>query len=109
MALYDRDIAAITDLQEALERLQTAESALRGHGYRRSCDIPACNCGDQWNHGGHAAERLREIDEALPYYDGATILQRLQRVLAAADCGGTSWAAQRADERERERDLGEGS
>lgn len=57
-----------------------AESALYRHGYKQSCDIPACNCGDQWNHGGHAAERLREISDALPFENGKTILQRVQQL-----------------------------
>lgn len=68
--------------------LKTAERALRSEGYRKSCDIAACNCGDQWHHGGYANERLREISEALaePWENGKTILQRveaLQRDLAA--------------------------
>lgn len=52
-------------LVEQDERLRRAESALRHHGYRESCDIPACNCGDQWMHGGHAEARLSEIREKL--------------------------------------------
>lgn len=33
-----------------IERLETAEHRLMSLGYRRTCDIPACNCGDQWAH-----------------------------------------------------------
>lgn len=50
-----------------------AADALSRHGYRKSCDIPACNCGDQWNHGGHAVERLRELADVL-YENGKTPL-----------------------------------
>jgi hypothetical protein len=53
---------ATADLRAQLE---TAEHALRSKGYRKSCDIPACNCGDQWTHGGHAAERLSELSSEL--------------------------------------------
>ena len=56
-------------LEDAVRDLKVkaavAEDALLRHGYRKSCGIPACNCGDQWNHGGHAVDRLREISEAL--------------------------------------------
>lgn len=66
-------------------RLALAESALLRAGYRRSCDIPACNCGDQWVHGGHANERLRELAELLDAFEfesrGGTILQRVERLL----------------------------
>lgn len=68
--------AVIAKLQEDLE---IAERALRSKGYRKECDIPACNCGPQWNHGGHADQRLREISDALPYVNGATILQRVKQ------------------------------
>ena len=51
-----------------------AEYALQSKGYRKSCDIMACNCGDQWNHGGHAQERLRELRDALPFVNGKTLL-----------------------------------
>jgi len=75
-------VAAIASL--VAER-DAAEDALRRHGYRKSCDIPACNCGDQWNHGGHAAERLREISDALPYENGKTLLQRVQYLARAQE------------------------
>jgi hypothetical protein len=65
------------DINDLERQLATAEGALRSKGYRKSCDIPACNCGDQWNHGGHAEERLREIGDALPYENGKTILGRV--------------------------------
>lgn len=62
------------------DTLEIAERALRYQGYRKSCDIAACNCGDQWQHGGHANERLREISDALPYADGMTVLQRVVKL-----------------------------
>lgn len=71
------------ELEQCQDELRIAERALRGKGYRKSCDIPACNCGDQWNHGGNADTRLREISDALPYVNGKTILARVQDVVEA--------------------------
>lgn len=73
--------AAIAELRE---RLDIAERALLGHGYRKSCGIAACNCGDQWNHGGRARERLDEIDDATRdyYQNGETLLARVKRIVA---------------------------
>lgn len=48
-----------TDLQAENDELL---SVLERHGYRR-CDIAACNC-NGW-HGGHCAQRLTEIGDAL--------------------------------------------
>ena len=69
------------------ERLDTAEHALLAHGYRKSCGIPACNCGDQWNHGGHAMERLSGIEAATAdyYRNGELLLTRAERIVAIAD------------------------
>ena len=75
---YAALLAHIADIER--ER-GAAVLALQRHGYRRSCDIPACNCGDQWNHGGHAAERLREIGEEV-YENGKTILQSVKNMVA---------------------------
>lgn len=72
-------------LQSLETDLAAAEDALRRHGYRKSCDIAACNCGDQWNHGGHARERLHEISEALPWANGPTILQRVKDLVQERD------------------------
>lgn len=71
-------------MSDLRERLDIAERALLGHGYRKSCGIPACNCGDQWNHGGLARERLGEIDDATRayYQNGETLLARIQRMVA---------------------------
>ena len=71
-------------IAELRERLDIAERALIGHGYRQSCGIAACNCGDQWNHGGLARERLGEIDDATRdyYQSGETLLARVQRIVA---------------------------
>jgi len=68
--------------------LADAESALTRKGYRKSCGIPACNCGDQWNHGGMADERLREIyDELGMEAQGVTILDAVKRRGSAlAEC-----------------------
>lgn len=69
------------ELAQCREELCVAERALLSKGYRKSCDIPACNCGDQWNHGGDANTRLREIGDALPYVNGKTILTRVQDIV----------------------------
>lgn len=71
--LYNSNATRAACLEHLL-KLDVAVDALRRHGYRESCDIPACNCGDQWNHGGHAAERLRELADVL-YENGKTPLQ----------------------------------
>jgi hypothetical protein len=68
------------DLAAARANLEIAERALLAHGYRKSCDIPACNCGDQWHHGGNAVARLVEIRDAISEREsfknnGKTILQ----------------------------------
>lgn len=60
----DAALAFIQQHNDTAERLAIAERALVNHGYRKSCDIPACNCGNQWTHGGHAVARLSEIDDA---------------------------------------------
>lgn len=72
----------IASHREVENSLDSAEDSLRRKGYRKSCDILACNCGDQWNHGGLADERLREIRDALPYVTGKTILARVEDIVA---------------------------
>lgn len=53
------------------------------HGFRR-CDIAACNCGS-W-HGGDAADRLREISDALDEAgvarEGGIIVKRIAVLVA---------------------------
>jgi uncharacterized small protein (DUF1192 family) len=56
---------AAAELRRLHAELATAEYALRSKGYRKSCDISACNCGDQWSHGGNADARLRELSSEL--------------------------------------------
>jgi hypothetical protein len=63
-----------SQLAAMTQERDVAVYALQSKGYRKSCDIRACNCGDQWNHGGHAEERLRELRDALPYVNGKTLL-----------------------------------
>lgn len=67
--------------------LEVAESALLRKGYRKTCDIAACNCGSQWNHGGHAEQRLSEIGEALrgAGFNGGTLLGNIETVCAERD------------------------
>lgn len=63
-------------------RVERAEYRLEADGYRERCDIPACNCGDQWAHGGYAHQRLREISDALEGRDnGATILAAVEQLM----------------------------
>lgn len=71
------------ELEFLRERLDVAEFALQRAGYRRSCDIAACNCGDQWGHGGHAAQRLSEIGDALRNagFNGGTLLGFVQTLI----------------------------
>jgi hypothetical protein len=60
-------------IAELYERLKASEvevellkDVLRIKGYRESCSIPGCNCGEHgWIHGGYADDRLREIRDAL--------------------------------------------
>lgn len=52
---------------------------IESRGYRR-CDIPACNCGS-W-HGGHAQQRLQEINDALGNPNGVTTLKAVQQLVA---------------------------
>ena len=80
-----RAAAALLACAETARRLEVAERALLHHGYRKSCDIPACNCGDQWLHGGNAAQRLSEIDGVLRdegLTQGKTILNAVKELLA---------------------------
>ncbi|MFN3075360.1 MAG: hypothetical protein ABT940_00490 [Alphaproteobacteria bacterium] len=72
-------LATLTAERDELERI------LYRKGYRKSCDIPACNCGDQWNHGGNAEERLRELHDALPYVNGKTLLTIVKELVADRD------------------------
>jgi hypothetical protein len=68
------------------ERALKAEDFLRRRGFN-PCDIAACNCG-LW-HGGHANERLNEIQNALEDHgystEGRTILDTLQEALKTHD------------------------
>lgn len=85
-ALARRAEDAEAELAKVERRRDVAESALSHAGYRRSCDIPACNCGDQWGHGGHANERLREIYEALgDLTNGRTALKAIELLVAELD------------------------
>lgn len=71
------------ELRAVLERL----------GYRR-CDIAACNCGG-W-HGGHSAQRLTEIGDALVDagvdLNGKTILDGVKEIIVANAEQGTKIA-----------------
>jgi hypothetical protein len=64
---------------------QDARWFLEREGYRR-CDVAACNCGS-W-HGGHAMQRLTEIEDALTdagiEMNGKTILQGVRELAASA-------------------------
>lgn len=77
------------ELAALRERAERAEAALLRKGYRMSCDIPACNCGGQWTHGGHAEMRLTEIREALEQAgarrNGETLLADVVHIAARAE------------------------
>jgi len=60
--------------QWALGEVECLNGQLRREGYRR-CDIAACNCGE-W-HGGHAADRLRELSDELCDGSSGTILDKV--------------------------------
>jgi hypothetical protein len=83
--MNDREHASALEViaKDIIDELRAEnERALRFismEGYRR-CDIPACNC-PYW-HGGNASQRLRELDDALPYENGSTILKRTQKLVA---------------------------
>ncbi len=57
---------------------------LQRKGYQENCDIAACNCGNQWNHGGHASNRLHEIAD-LVRTNGETLLGSIERIIAERD------------------------
>ena len=84
---------AAAELRAEVERLraalEAAEYALRSKGYRKSCEISACNCGDQWSHGGNAEARLRELSSELhgsPVdMNGKTLLAGLTELIERAE------------------------
>jgi len=86
--LKDLRIAEAT-LQAKDAEIAKLRDILSRKGYRESCDIPACNCGNQWVHGGHAETRLSEIYEELyPLTNGKIALdaiKELRDALATAE------------------------
>lgn len=81
-----------SQLTAANERAEKAERILARKGYRKSCDIAACNCGDNWSHGGHAEERLHEIADEV-WENGKTALQSVKDLKAMLESAETSLAA----------------
>ena len=91
---------ALKALDELAEMASAARDALISKGYRESCDIPACNCGDQWNHGGHAEYRLKEIHDALgDLTNGTTALKVIQGLIQKARSAQESEHGENADDR----------
>lgn len=93
------------DLADAAlrRRLEAYNAKLRDvlarKGYRESCDIPACNCGDEWAHGGYAETRLREIGDLLGLRtQGVTLADAVKRLVEQDDA---LRAAARPDARRR--------
>jgi len=88
---HDELVALVRGLEAALEaergRADHLRDILRRKGYRERCDIPACNCGEhEWNHGGHASDRLREIcNELSSEMQGRTVLDAVRFVLSERD------------------------
>jgi hypothetical protein len=96
--IADRAIAALAACERERDELRevyrdaldykaerdAAEAALRAKGYRKSCDLPACNCGDSWAHGGHADERLREIAD-IAGENGKTLFDSVRSIRERAD------------------------
>jgi hypothetical protein len=82
-------LAVEQNTAELRAELAAAEYALRSKGYRKSCEISACNCGDQWSHGGNAEARLRELSSELhgsPVdMNGKTLLAGLSELVERAD------------------------
>jgi hypothetical protein len=91
-----------SQLAEAVQAREKAEGFIADEGYRR-CDIPACNCGS-W-HGGHAADRLREISDTLADagIPGGTTIHG--GVLILRERAEASEAAREADRRKLEAGL----
>jgi len=89
--MYSADdvVKAAAELRRLHAELATAEYALRSKGYRKSCDISACNCGDQWSHGGNADARLRELSSELHRspvdMNGKTLLAGLSELVERAE------------------------
>ncbi len=86
--LADERATLLTQVRRAEAERDEAERALRSKGYRKSCDIPVCNCGDQWAHGGHAERRLHEFEDAR--LEAEAERDALQAQLAAAVAEGTA-------------------
>ena len=80
---------AAAELRRLHGELAAAEYALRSKGYRKSCEISACNCGDQWSHGGNAEARLRELSSELRRspvdMNGKTLLAGLSELVERAE------------------------
>ena len=76
-------------LADEKERRDVAERALEQKGCWKTCMIPACNCGDQWAHGGHADERLSELSYMLeqnaPDPNGKTLREELASLITERD------------------------
>jgi len=77
-------LEAADEITRLRAQLEVAERALRNKGYRKSCEISECNCGDQWNHGGNAEQRLSEIADAVRT-NGETVLQSVQRLVTKVE------------------------
>ena len=72
----------VEELAEAdvLDRLEKAENRLISEGYSRECNIPACNCGNRWAHGGRALRQLSAIADIVPH-DGVSLLDAVQKLV----------------------------
>jgi hypothetical protein len=85
-ALLEENHLAADIIAAERQAREQAEQALGRFGFRR-CDAPACNC-NGW-HGGHSAQRLVEIGDALTdanvETNGRTLLDAVKAVAARAE------------------------
>ncbi len=99
--------ALLDDLDAALAENEARADFMRREGYR-PCDVPACNC-NSW-HGGHAAERLRDLRDLLDgegwSKNGSTILGDVKSLGDRTEAAESEVTALRAKLEEARRALG---
>ena len=94
----ERRESEMRSLRSEVERLGRENDRLThwiaSEGYV-TCDIPACNC--PWFHGGHASNRLMEVNRELgDLTQGKTILHAVTDLMTRAESLATELAAAKA-------------